>query len=172
VYIDVFDRIPAPGGLVRYGVAPDHTQTKAFQDRLAVMLRRREVSLYLNVEIGTDLTHDDLVATHHAVVYAVGALDAAPPSIPGEQLQASYRAASFVAWYNGHPDYADQHFDLSSERAVVVGNGNVAIDIARILTSDVSRLRRTDIASYALERLAESNVREVVLLGRRRAVRG
>lgn len=167
VQINVFDRIPAPGGLVRYGVAPDHPQTKAIQNRFALTLRRREVSLYLNAEIGTDLSHDDLAATHHAVVYTVGAPDSATLSIPGEKLHGSYCAPPFVGWYNGHPEFADHHFDLSAQRAVIVGNGNVAIDIARILTTDVALLRKTDIASHALQQLAESNVREVVVLGRR-----
>jgi len=167
VRVNVFERLPVPGGLVRYGVAPDHQETKTIGDAFGRSLRRSGVSVFLNVEVGVDITHDELLRHHHAVVYAVGTPDDRPLGVPGEQLPGSHAAAEFVAWYNGHPDFADRQFDLSSERAVVVGNGNVALDVARILTADVDDLARTDIGDHALEQLAESRVREVVVLGRR-----
>lgn len=167
VCVSVFERLPVPGGLIRYGVAPDHQQTKAVGNRMALTWGRPEVTMYLNVEIGATLSHDDLAATHHAVVYTTGAPDVSLLGLPGETLQGSYSAAEFVAWYNGHPHYADRVFDLSARRAVIIGNGNVAIDVARILTADVSALRRTDIAGHALDQLAASSVEEVVVLGRR-----
>jgi ferredoxin/flavodoxin---NADP+ reductase len=167
VEVNLFERLPAPGGLVRYGVAPDHQSTKEIADALTRVLSRRGVTMHLNVEVGTDLTHEQLLEHHHAVIYAVGAAGSRPLGIPGDQLPGSHSAAEFVAWYNGHPDTAERKFDLSGERAVVVGNGNVALDIARVLLTDVDRLRHTDIAEHALQRLAESRIREVVVLGRR-----
>ncbi|RLV47470.1 4Fe-4S dicluster domain-containing protein [Nocardioides mangrovicus] len=165
--VDMFERLPVPGGLVRYGVAPDHQATKSVTDTFARTMRRQGFRLFLNVEVGTHLTHEDLMGRYHAVVYAVGAMSDRPLDIPGEDLAGSHSATEFVAWYNGHPDFADRSFDLSGERAVVFGNGNVALDVARVLVSDIDRLRRTDIADHALEQLAASAVREVVVAGRR-----
>ncbi len=167
VEVSVFERLPAVGGLVRYGVAPDHQDTKAVGDELVRTLRRSGVSVFLNVEVGTDITHAELMAYHHAAIYAVGAPDDRRLAIPGEELGGSNTATEFVAWYNGHPDFADRVFDLSHERAVIIGNGNVALDVARILISDPDALRRTDIAAHALDQLAESAIREVVVAGRR-----
>lgn len=167
VEVNLFERLPVPGGLVRYGVAPDHQSTKKVAEGFGRVLRRPGVSVHLDVEIGTDIAHDELLAHHHAVVYAIGAPDDRPMRIPGEDLAGSHSAAEFVAWYNGHPDLADREFDFSGERAVVIGNGNVALDVARVLAGDVDRLRRTDIAAHALEQLAESRVREIVVIGRR-----
>jgi ferredoxin--NADP+ reductase len=167
VRINVFERLPAPGGLIRYGVAPDHQPTKEIGDGFLRSLRRSGVSVYLNVEIGRDISHEELARHHHAVIYAVGTPDGRSLDVPGEQLRGCHPASEFVAWYNGHPDFADREFDLDCERAVVVGNGNVALDVARILTTDVDDLARTDIATHALERLAETKIREVVVLGRR-----
>jgi ferredoxin--NADP+ reductase len=167
VTVNLFERLPTPGGLVRYGVAPDHQSTKLIGDALGRVLGRRGVSAYLNVKVGTDITHEQLLAHHHAVIYAVGAAGSRPLGIPGDDLPGVHSAAEFVAWYNGHPDYAGHEFDLSGERAVVIGNGNVALDIARVLLTDVDRLRHTDIAEHALTQLAESRIREVVVLGRR-----
>jgi NADPH-dependent glutamate synthase beta subunit-like oxidoreductase/NAD-dependent dihydropyrimidine dehydrogenase PreA subunit len=158
VEINVFERLPVPGGLVRYGVAPDHHRTKTIADHFALNLRRPGLSLFLNVEVGTDISHEELKRHHHAVIYANGAPAEKALGIPGEQLAGSHSATSFVAWYNGHPDFASCSFDFSSERAVVVGNGNVALDVARILTTEVSQLRHTDIATHALDQLAESRV--------------
>ncbi|TCN54066.1 ferredoxin--NADP+ reductase [Rhodococcus sp. SMB37] len=167
VEVEMFDRLPTPFGLVRAGVAPDHPGTKSVTESFEWSFRREAFALHLDTEIGRDLTHAELLDHHHAVVYAVGASADRRLGIPGEDLAGSHAATEFVAWYNGHPDYADRTFDLSGERAVVVGNGNVAIDVARILTMDVDELAHTDIADHALEALRHSNIREVVLLGRR-----
>jgi ferredoxin--NADP+ reductase len=167
VRVNVFERLPVPGGLVRYGVAPDHEDTKTIADFLTRGLRRSAVSVFLNVEVGVDISHEELLRHHHAVVYAVGSPDSRALGVPGEDLPGSHAASEFVAWYNGHPDFVDQEFDLSCERAVVAGNGNVALDVARILTADIDDLARTDICGSALEQLAESRIREVVVLGRR-----
>ncbi|MFZ2529043.1 MAG: 4Fe-4S binding protein [Rhodococcus sp. (in: high G+C Gram-positive bacteria)] len=167
VEVEMFDRLPTPYGLVRAGVAPDHPGTKTVTDSFERSFRRDAFGLHLDVEIGRDLTHDDLLGHHHAVIYAVGASADRHLDIPGEDLAGSHAATEFVAWYNGHPDYADHVFDFTGSTAVIVGNGNVAIDIARILTMNVEELARTDIADHALAALRRSNVREVVLLGRR-----
>ncbi|MFF0283142.1 FAD-dependent oxidoreductase [Rhodococcus aetherivorans] len=167
VEVDMFDRLPTPWGLVRSGVAPDHPGTKAVTESFEWSFRRDAFALHLDVEVGRDIDHAELLAHHHAVVYATGASADRNLGIAGEDLPGSHAATEFVAWYNGHPDYADRVFDLSGERAVVVGNGNVALDVARILTMDADELARTDIADHALEALRRSNIREVVLLGRR-----
>lgn len=165
--VDMFERLPTPGGLVRFGVAPDHQATKQASNMFARTLARKDFRLFLNTEVGRDVTHEELTDRYHAVIYAVGATADRPLDIPGEHLPGSYSATEFVAWYNGHPDYSSRTFDLSTERAVIVGNGNVAMDVARILVSDIERLRETDIADHALEQLAKSNIKEVVVVGRR-----
>ncbi|UYP18653.1 4Fe-4S binding protein [Rhodococcus sp. Z13] len=167
VEISVLERLPVPGGLVRFGVAPDHRSTKEVSAGFLRTLGRKNVDVFLGVEVGTHVTHEDLLRHHHAVVYASGTSGDRALGVPGEDLPGSVSAREFVAWYNGHPDHADRVFDLSCERAVVVGNGNVALDVARILSSDVARLVKTDIAPHALEALAASRIREVVVLGRR-----
>ncbi|MFD6061329.1 FAD-dependent oxidoreductase [Rhodococcus wratislaviensis] len=167
VEVHLFERLPTPWGLVRYGVAPDHQGTKSVTDLFTRTARRPGLDFHLNVQVGEHITHEELLAHHHAVIYAVGAPHDRKLGIPGEDLPGSHSATDFVAWYNGHPDFTDRSFDLTSERAVIVGNGNVALDIARILTSDVDQLARTDIADHALEALSRSNITEVVVLGRR-----
>jgi ferredoxin/flavodoxin---NADP+ reductase len=167
VQVDVYDRLPTPWGLVRGGVAPDHPNIKAVSRVYEKTATHPEFRFYGNVEYGTDLTHDDLLERYHAVIYAVGAQTDRRMGIPGEDLPGSWAATEFVAWYNGHPDYRDLEFDLSGERAVVVGNGNVAADVARMLALTREELAATDVADHALEVLAESNVREIVVLGRR-----
>jgi ferredoxin--NADP+ reductase len=167
VRVDMFDRLPTPYGLVRAGVAPDHPSTKGVEKQFAATANKKTFEYFLNVEVGTHITHDELLQHYGAVLYAVGASTDRKLGIPGEDLHGSVPATEFVAWYNGHPDYADLDFDLSSERAVVVGNGNVALDVARILLTDPDRLATTDIADHAIEKLRASSVREVVLLGRR-----
>ncbi|GGF23787.1 FAD-dependent oxidoreductase [Williamsia phyllosphaerae] len=167
VRVDMFDRLPTPYGLVRAGVAPDHPSTKGVEKQFAATANKKTFEYFLNVEVGTHVTHDELLEHYSAVVYAVGASTDKRLGIPGEDLPGSIPATEFVAWYNGHPDYADLDFDLSSSRAVIVGNGNVALDCARILLSDPDALARTDIADHAIERLRSSQVTEVVLLGRR-----
>ncbi|MGW4479303.1 FAD-dependent oxidoreductase [Rhodococcus triatomae] len=167
VEVTILEKLPTPGGLVRYGVAPDHAATKGISALFARTLGRKSCTVHLNTEVGVHVTHDELVRHHHAVIYASGAEGDRRLGIPGEDLPGTVAARDFVLWYNGHPDHADRTFDLSGECAVVVGNGNVALDVARILTSDVSRLIGTDIAEHALEALAASMIREVVVLGRR-----
>ncbi|AYF75321.1 4Fe-4S dicluster domain-containing protein [Nocardia yunnanensis] len=167
VEVSMFDRLPTPFGLVRAGVAPDHVHTKAVTGRFRWTAARKNFHTFYNVEIGRDISHDELLAHHHAVLYSVGALDDRRLGIPGEDLPGSHGASEFVAWYNGHPDQSDRAFDFSHQRAVVVGNGNVALDIARILLLGVDRLAQTDIADHALQALAHSSIEEVVVLGRR-----
>lgn len=166
--VDMFDRLPTMGGLVRSGVSPDHGGRRkviSVYEQLAMETRR--FRFHGNVEIGRDISHAELAAHHYAVIYASGAAGDRRLNIPGEDLPGSHAATDFVGWYNGHPDFASLTFDLSCERAVVVGNGNVALDVARMLLLPVDVLRRTDIADHALEALSRSRVREVVILGRR-----
>lgn len=167
VCVNVFEKLPTPYGLVRAGVAPDHQNTKKVTrlfDRVAGHDRFR---FYLNVEIGDHLSHDDLLAHHHAVLYAVGAPDDRRLDIEGMGLAGTGTATELVAWINGHPDFADLPVDLSHERVVVIGNGNVALDVARVLTSDPDDLAHTDIADHALAAFRGSAVREVVIAARR-----
>jgi ferredoxin/flavodoxin---NADP+ reductase len=167
VEVDVFDRLPTPWGLVRAGVAPDHPSTKSVTDVFEGTADDGHFGFYLNVEIGEHLSHDELLAHYHAVVYAYGASLDRRLDIPGEQLPGSIAATDFVNWYNGHPDFSDHTFDLSGPRAVIVGNGNVALDIARVLVTDPDRLAGTDIAEHAVAALRDSGIEEVVVLGRR-----
>ncbi|WP_044506840.1 FAD-dependent oxidoreductase [Gordonia sp. KTR9] len=167
VKVDMFDRLPTPYGLVRAGVAPDHALTKGVEKTFASIAAKRNFDYHLNVEVGKHISHDELVARYHAVIYAVGAATDRRLGVDGEDLDGSIPATQFVAWYNGHPDYADLDVDLSAERAVVIGNGNVALDVARILVTDPEVLAKTDIADHALAKLRKSNVREVVLVARR-----
>jgi ferredoxin/flavodoxin---NADP+ reductase len=167
VEIDLYDRLPTPFGLVRGGVAPDHQKIKAVAasfDKIAAHPRFR---FFGNVEIGRDLAVEDLQRHYHQVVYCTGAQTDRRMGIPGEDLAGSHPATEFVAWYNGHPDYRDCAFDLSVERAAVIGVGNVAVDVARILCRTPDELLQTDIADYALEALRKSRIREVYLIGRR-----
>ena len=165
--ITLIDRMPVPGGLVRFGVAPDHPSTKRIGDTFAASYRHPRVRMHLNVEVGRDVSHEEVAAHHHAVVYAVGAAGSRALGVPGEDLVGSIPATEFVGWCNALPGIPPTAVDLSSERAVVVGNGNVALDVARILLADPDDLARTDIADHALDALRSSAVREVVLLGRR-----
>jgi ferredoxin--NADP+ reductase len=167
VQVDVYDRLPTPWGLVRGGVAPDHPNIKAVSRVYEKTAAHPEFRFFGNVEYGADITHEDLHARYHAVIYAVGAQTDRRMGIPGEDLPGSWAATEFVAWYNGHPDYRDLEFDLSGERAIVVGNGNVAADVARMLALTRDELAQTDVADHALEVLAESRIEEIVVLGRR-----
>ncbi|MCM6775054.1 FAD-dependent oxidoreductase [Nocardia sp. CDC159] len=167
VEVEMFDRLPTPWGLVRAGVAPDHPGTKTVSNMFDSAFRRDTLQYHLNVEVGKHISHEELMAHHHAVIYAVGASTDRRLGVPGEELAGSHSATEFVAWYNGHPDFAERGFDLSGERAVIVGNGNVALDVARVLTLDPEELAKTDIADHALDALRQSNIREVVVLGRR-----
>jgi ferredoxin--NADP+ reductase len=165
--VDMFDRLPTPYGLVRGGVAPDHQKIKSVTrvfERIATSPRFR---FYGNVEFGKDISLADLKRYYHQILFATGAQTDRRMGIPGEDLKGSYPATEFVAWYNGHPDYRDCQFDLSQERAAVVGVGNVAVDVARILCLSPKELAATDIADYALDALSRSKIKEVYLLGRR-----
>ncbi|MBS7549095.1 FAD-dependent oxidoreductase [Dietzia massiliensis] len=167
VEVTVFERLPVPHGLARHGVAPDHTSTRAVADLFRAIEDQPGFGYRLGVHVGEDVTAAELAAHHHAVVYATGAGTDRPLDIPGTDLPGSTSATEVVAWYNDHPDHADAHVPLDHERAVIVGNGNVALDVARILATDPERLADTSIARHALEALRDSRVREVVVLGRR-----
>lgn len=167
VRVNVFEKLPTPYGLVRAGVAPDHQSTKRVIGLFDKIAARPGFTFYLNVEVGADLTHDELLAHHHAVLYAVGAPDDRRLDVDGMGLPGTATATEVVAWYNAHPDFAQLPVDLGDERVVIVGNGNVALDVARILTTDPDVLARTDIADHALATLRGSRVREVVIAARR-----
>jgi ferredoxin--NADP+ reductase len=167
IEVDLYDRLPTPFGLVRNGVAPDHQKIKSVTaafDRIAANPRCR---FFGHVELGSDVTVDDLKDHYHQILYSTGAQTDRPLGIPGDDLIGSHPATEFVAWYNGHPDYRDCEFDLSQESVAVVGVGNVAVDVARILCRTPEELLKTDIADYALEQLRASRVKEVTILGRR-----
>lgn len=167
ISVDVFDRLPTPHGLARAGVAPDHQHTKQVAKLFAAIEGQPGFAYRLNVEIGRDVRHHELAQRYNAVLYAVGASSDKSLGIPGEDLVGSISATDLVGWYNGHPDHVDELVDLGGERVVVVGNGNVALDAARILTADPEALAATDIADLPLAALRGSSVREVVVLGRR-----
>ncbi|MBS4727420.1 FAD-dependent oxidoreductase [Mycobacterium sp. SM1] len=167
VRVNVFEKLPTPYGLLRAGVAPDHQNTKRLTrlfDRIAGL---RGFRFFLNVEVGKHLSHADLLAHHHAVLYAVGAPHDRRLTIDGMGLPGTGSATELVAWINGHPEFTSLPVDFSHERAVVIGNGNVALDVARVLTADPGELARTDIADHALEALRASGIREVVIAARR-----
>ncbi len=167
ITVDVFDRLPTPYGLVRAGVAPDHQSTKQVTQLFEAIERESGFSYLLDVEVGRDLSHDELACHYDGVVYAVGAATDRRLGIEGEELPGSISATDLVGWYNGHPDKQDLRVPLDHERAVVIGNGNVALDVARILTADPDDLARTDIAALPGSTLRLGAVREVVVLGRR-----
>lgn len=172
VEVDVFERLPVPWGLLRHGVAPDHPDKKQVQQVYEDITARPRFRYFGHVELGKHIQVEELAEWYDAVIYAVGASGDAALGIPGEDLPGSLSAREFVAWYNGHPDYRDLEVDLSAERVVIVGNGNVAMDVARILSQLPDTLAKTDIAMHALDALRYSRVREVVLLGRRAHVHG
>ncbi|MGL4650860.1 MAG: FAD-dependent oxidoreductase [Caldilineaceae bacterium] len=167
VAIDFFERLVAPHGLVRYGVAPDHQNIKSVSKVYDRTAAEATVRYFGNVEFGKDVTLEDLRRHYDQVIFAVGAQADRRLGIPGEDLPNSLSATEFVAWYNGHPDYADLNPDLSCESVVVVGVGNVAMDVARVLAKTVDELNRTDISDAALEALAASKVRDIYVLSRR-----
>jgi ferredoxin/flavodoxin---NADP+ reductase len=167
VQIDLIERLPTPWGLLRAGVAPDHGEIKQLGETFERTVFDKGCRFYGNVAVGSDVGHADLMRRYHAVVYAVGAQTDRSLGIPGEDLPGSLPATAFVGWYNGHPDFRDLRPDLSGDTAVIVGNGNVAADVARLLTRDPGELARTDVADHALAALRESNVRRVIVLGRR-----
>jgi ferredoxin--NADP+ reductase len=167
IKINVFERLPTPFGLVRSGVAPDHPTTKLIGEHFESVLEHPNVTCYFNVAVGTTVTLDELRASHHAVIYAGGAADDRKLGIEGEALPGSHSAREFVSWYNGHPDFTDRSFNLDAHTVVVLGNGNVALDVARILTSSAGALATTDIADHAADALRAGGVREVIIAARR-----
>ncbi|MGO9898529.1 MAG: FAD-dependent oxidoreductase [Solirubrobacteraceae bacterium] len=167
VQVDVFDRLVTPWGLVRFGVAPDHPKIKSVTRVFEKTARQPGFCFCGNVDVGADVSHDQLAAAYDAVLYAVGTARDRRLGIAGEDLHGSYSATDFVAWYNGHPDYADCEFDLSARRAIVVGAGNVALDVARMLALSSDELAKTDVADHALVALGNSAVEEIVVLARR-----
>jgi ferredoxin--NADP+ reductase len=170
IQVDLFDRLPTPYGLVRGGVAPDHQKIKAVIRQYEKIASRPNFRFFGNVTFGADLTLDDVLAHYHQVLFSTGAESDRRMGIPGEDLPGSYPATIFVGWYNGHPDYRDLQFDLSDVTQVaVIGNGNVAMDVVRIVGRSTTELAKTDIAEYALNVLRKSTVKDVYLLGRRGA---
>ena len=163
----MFDRLPTPWGLVRLGVAPDHPKIKSVSRAFERIAQRPGFRFFGNVEVGRDLAHDELTELYDAVVYAFGAQADRRMDIPGEDLPGSWPATAFVAWYNGHPDFQDLPFDLSAERAVVVGNGNVAVDVARMLALTAEEIEPTDTTDEAIAAILGSGIREILVLGRR-----
>jgi ferredoxin--NADP+ reductase len=165
--VDMIERLPTPWGLVRLGVAPDHPNIKAVSRAFEKIAARPGFRFLGNVDVGRDLAHEELVSLYDAAVYAVGAQSDRRMDVEGEDLPGSWPATAFVAWYNGHPDFQDCEFDLDVERAVVIGNGNVAVDVARMLALTPEELSPTDTTDAAIAAIAGSPVREIVMLGRR-----
>ena len=167
VEVDMIERLPTPWGLVRLGVAPDHPQLKTVSRAFEKIAARPGFRFFGNVEVGRDVTHEELASLYDAVVYAVGSQTDRRLGIPGEDLPGSWAATEFVAWYNGHPDFQHLEFDLSHERALVIGNGNVALDVARMLALTREELAPTDTTDAAIDAIVSSGIREIVVLGRR-----
>jgi ferredoxin--NADP+ reductase len=167
VEVDMFDRLPTPYGLVRAGVAPDHPKIKSVIRVYEKTAARPGFRFFGNVEVGKDISAEELRERYHAVVFSYGTSVDRQLGIPGEDLPGSHSATEFVNWYNAHPDFADREYDLSGETVVVIGNGNVAADVTRMLALTREELEETDTAEYAIEALAESGVKEIVVLGRR-----
>jgi ferredoxin/flavodoxin---NADP+ reductase len=167
VDVDMIERLPTPWGLVRLGVAPDHPNIKSVSRAFERTAMQPGFRFFGNVEVGRDVTHDELARLYDAVVYSVGAQTDRQLGIPGENLPGSWAATEFVAWYNGHPDFQNLSFDLSSERAVVIGNGNVALDVARMLALTPHELATTDTTDAAITAINEAGIREILVVGRR-----
>jgi ferredoxin/flavodoxin---NADP+ reductase len=167
VRVDMIERLPVPFGLVRHGVAPDHQKLKAVTAVFEEIARDENFSFLGNLQVGRDIDIADLRASYDVVVIATGAISDRQLGVAGENLTGSVSATEFVGWYNGHPDFRDRSFDLSHSTAVVVGNGNVALDVCRILSKSVDELKRSDICEHALEALAGSKVTDIFLVGRR-----
>src|SRR5215218_1574839 len=165
--VDLIERLPTPWGLVRLGVAPDHPKLKEVSRAFERIAQRPGFRFFGNVELGRDLTHEELAARYDAVIYAVGAQTDRRLGIPGEDLPGSWAATEFVAWYNGHPDYQALEFDLAVERAVVIGNGNVALDVARMLALGPHELAPTDATDASIDAIGSAPIREIVIVGRR-----
>ncbi len=167
VRVDMYERLPTPWGLVRAGVAPDHPKIKSISAQFARTATHERFRWFGNVQVGTTVSREELLARYDAVVYCVGSPADRDLHIPGEDRPGSVGARDFVGWYNGHPDFRALTFDLQVSRAVIVGHGNVALDVARILSTPPDRLAATDIADHALAALRASRIRDVLVIGRR-----
>ena len=167
VEVDMIERLPTPWGLVRLGVAPDHPNIKSVSRAFEKIAARPGFRFFGNVDVGRDVSHEELSSLYDAVLYSVGAQTDRRMGIPGEDLPGSWAATAFVAWYNGHPDFQELEFDLSGKRAVVIGNGNVALDVARMLALTPQELAVTDTTDPAIDAIAGSGIREILVLGRR-----
>jgi ferredoxin/flavodoxin---NADP+ reductase len=167
VEVDMIERLPTPWGLVRLGVAPDHPKLKTVSRAFERIALKPGFRFFGNVEVGRDLSHADLTQLYDAVIYAFGAQTDRRLGIPGEDLAGSWSATELVAWYNGHPDFQHLEFDLDVERAVVIGNGNVALDVARMLALTPEELAPTDTTDPAIEAIGASTIRDIVVVGRR-----
>jgi ferredoxin--NADP+ reductase len=167
VEVDMIERLPTPWGLVRLGVAPDHPKLKTVSRAFERIALKPGFRFFGNIEVGRDLTHSDLTGFYDAVIYAFGAQSDRRLGIPGEELPGSWSATELVAWYNGHPDFQELEFDLNVERAVVIGNGNVALDVARMLALTPEELAPTDTTDPAIEAIGASTIRDIVVVGRR-----
>lgn len=165
--VDLFERLPAPFGLLRYGVAPDHQNIKRAGVAFERTAQLPQIRYFGNVQIGVDLSIAELLSDYDQLLIATGSARDRHLGVPGEDLEGSVPATAFVGWYNAHPDFSERHFDLSGERAVVVGVGNVALDVVRILARRPEELAPTDIADYAVAALRSSQIKEIVVLGRR-----
>src|SRR3954467_8602734 len=163
--VDLLELLPTPFGLVRAGVAPDHPKIKSVTRMDEKTAQHPQFRFFGGVELGTHVGREELLERYHVVLYAVGTSSDNRLGIPGEDRPGSHPATEFVAWYNGHPDYADREFDLSARTAVVVGNGNVALDVARMLVLDTAEVAVTDTADHAVDALARAQVERVVVLG-------
>jgi ferredoxin/flavodoxin---NADP+ reductase len=167
IEVDMIERLPTPWGLVRSGVAPDHPKIKSVTRVYERTAAHRRFRFFGGIELGRDISRDELADHYHAIVYATGTAGDRPLGIPGEDLPGSHPATDFVGWYNAHPDFAAHDFDLSCKRAIVIGNGNVALDVARMLTLTHAELKVTDVADHALHALDASEIEEIVVAGRR-----
>ncbi|SCY84538.1 FAD-dependent oxidoreductase [Rhizobium sp. NFACC06-2] len=167
IQVDMIERLPVPFGLVRYGVAPDHQKLKSVTAQFEDIASHENFSFFGNLQLGRDIDISELTRVYDAVVIATGALSDRPLGIDGEDLKGSVSATEFVAWYNGHPDYRNREFDLSHPNAVIVGNGNVALDVCRILSKSIDELKTSDICAHALDALSESRIENIYLVGRR-----
>jgi ferredoxin/flavodoxin---NADP+ reductase len=165
--VDMIERLPTPWGLVRLGVAPDHPKLKTVSRAFERIAQKPGFRFFGNVEVGRDLTHQDLTQLYDAVIYAFGAQSDRRLGIPGEELPGSWSATELVAWYNGHPDFQELEFDLNVERAIVIGNGNVALDVARMLALTPEELAPTDTTDPAIEAIGASTISDIVVMGRR-----
>ena len=167
IKVDILERLPAPFGLVRSGVAPDHQKLKQAIKLYEKIAESPDFKLIANVTVGTDISIKELCDAYHAIIFTCGAESDRKLGVHGENLQGSYTATEFVGWYNGHPDYRNREFDLSDDVAVIIGQGNVAADVSRILSKTIDELKHTDIAQHALDTLAESKIKEIHVIGRR-----